>query len=156
MEMAVPAFDIMDPQEWLLDTGTENHLVSRQYCHEDQVYESDRPLNLQTANGIITVNSKTQKRINALSTKAEAVVLDQTPNALSVGRLVSDGCSFHWPARGDAYLIDKAGKKILCETKGYVPVLKEDVNQTCMPCEGEEAPEVEDTETKRGALEARG
>ena len=152
VEMAVPAFDIMDPQEWLLDTGTENHLVSRQYCHEDQVYESDRPLNLQTANGVITVNSKTQKRITALSTKAEAVVLDQTPNALSVGRLVSDGCSFHWPARGDAYLIDKAGNKIMCETKGYVPVLKEDVNQTCMPCEGEEAPEVEDTETKEERL----
>ena len=143
LEMAVPASQLDENKvsEWLLDTGTENHLISKEFCHDEETYKADRPLRLATANGVIRAETMVDRQIDSLGTRAEALVLDKTVNALSVGRLVKEKLySFHWPAGEDAYLVDQTGNKTVCDTKGFVPILRETLgdngeHHVCLPCE---------------------
>ena len=140
VEVSMPAKAI---KEWILDTGTENHLISADRCceEEDDIVEAERPLRLATANGEIVADKRVSKRVGALGTTIDLLVLDHTVEAISVGRLVLEGeFSFHWPNGESAYLVDKSGKKTVCETKGFVPVIKHlrddggDDETFCRPC----------------------
>ena len=114
-------------REWIIDTGTENHLVSRSRCVDDsdELFEVDRPLRLATANGEITADQRIHKNVNTIGTTLDPLLLEKTVDAISVGRLVLEkSFSFRWPSRGNAYLIDTHGNRTECETKGFVPVLK--------------------------------
>ena len=114
-------------QEWIIDTGTENHLVSRGKCDEvgDEFIDLDRPLRLATANGEILAKQRVRMNVSPLGTTVEPLVLENTVDAISVGRLVMDDkYSFFWKHGEDAYFQDQDGKIIGCSTRGYVPVIK--------------------------------
>ena len=116
-----------DVREWIIDTGTENHMVSRSRCVDDsdQPFKVDRPLRLATASGEITADQRIHKNVNAIGTILDRLVLDKTVDAISVGRLVLEkNFSFHWPSGENAYFIDTHGNRTECETKGFVSVLK--------------------------------
>ena len=120
-----------------------------------------RSLKLATANGIIIADERIDMEIQGLGTTVDPLVLDETVNAISVGRLVLDGeFSFHWPAGESAYLVDKDGHRTECQTKGYVPVIKhawtQDVAE-CLPCappgDAEDADLPSDEQHDEGAQE---
>ena len=116
----------LDPPEWIVDTGTENHLVSRCNVHPDDpgLHKTDRPLRLATANGTITADERVYMKAGEMNEDIDPIVLDQTVNAVSVGRFVMEGgWSFHWENGQPAYFKDQHGKIIQCRTKGYVPVI---------------------------------
>ena len=147
-----PAAEGGTVREWIVDTGTENHLVAASRCNPDveDVYESDRPLRLATANGTIVANQRVDKRIDELGLTVDPLVLERTVDALSVGRLVLEKeYSFHWPSGSEAYLVSPCGRKTTCETRGFVPVLRADRifdSSDCEPAapgvgEGEEGQE---------------
>ena len=114
--ISVPAFGRADAvvKEWIVDTGTENHLISLKHCESDygESYPADRPLRLATANGVVVADRRIKKSVKGLNTVIDPLVLPETVDALSVGRLVVDHqYSFHWPAGGDAYLVDSSGRR---------------------------------------------
>ena len=116
-----------DVREWIIDTGTENHLVSRSRCVDDsnQLFKVDRPLRIATANGEITADQRIHNNMNTIGTILGPLVLDKTVDAISVGRLVLErNFSFHWPSGGNAYLIETHRNRKECETKCFAPVLK--------------------------------
>ena len=167
VNIAVPASSAdVEEIELIMDTGTENHLVARSRClaNEEAIYSTERPMKLQTANGIITANERVNKHIPRLGTTVDPLVLDNTVDALSVGRLVlDDHFSFFWPAGEKAYLVDRDGRKIELDTKGYVPVIKgmtdqeRDPDATCLPCddaEGKDEDEPRETREERLKREA--
>ena len=86
-----------------------------------------------------------------MDTTIDPLMLPETVDALSVGRLVVDHqYSFHWPAGEDAYLVDRSGKRTVCDTKGYVKNSTktdhgEENDLICLPCE--DAPDGEKSES---------
>ena len=101
INIAVPASSAdVGEIELIMDTGTENHLVARSRCLENEgaIYPTERPMKLQPANGIITANHRVNKHIPRLGTTVDPLVLDNTVDALSVGRLVLDDHFSFWPA----------------------------------------------------------
>ncbi len=140
-------------KEWIVDTGTENHLISADKCCmiDDDIVEVDRPLRLATANGEITADKRVTKEVSALDTTINPLILDKTVDAISVGRLViEDGFSFHWPRGGQPYLVDRNGKRTDCETKGYVPILRHETEHEEIVCEPCAAPGVEERDDDEG------
>ena len=126
----------------IVDTGTENHLISAQRCEREGLspYRIEKPLRLMTANGIITADTRVDMKIPGINGTVSPLVMKDSVDALSVGRLVADGWDFHWEAGTDAYLVDRDGNKIVCPTRGYVPVIKpveidNATKQACMPCD---------------------
>ena len=146
--------------EWVVDTGTENHLVMRSKIDPEDpgIHRADRPLRLATANGTITADQRVIKDVPELGVSVDPLMLDHTVDALSVGRLVLDeSYSFHWPSGGPAYFTDKDGKIIECTTRGYVPVISSDFGETsAMPGVGVQADspdaDIPDSETKEQRL----
>ena len=125
-------------REWIIDTGTENHLVSQSRCVDDgDQLKVDRPLRLSTANGEITADQRIHNNVRTIGTTLDPLVLDKTVDAISVGRLVLErNFSLHWPSGGNAYLIDMHRNRTECERKGFAPVLKHmtDDDICAFPC----------------------
>ena len=114
-------------REWIIDTGTENDFVSRIRCVDDsdQLFKVDRPLRFARARGEIAADQRIHKNVNTLDTTLDPLVLDETVDAISVGRLVlENNFSFHWSSGGNAYLIDTYGNRTECETEGFASILK--------------------------------
>ena len=112
--------------EWIIDTGTENHLIKSSFVEADDegIHKTDKPMKLATANGTIIADTRVNKDLPELGVQIDPLVLDQTVNAISVGRLVIDeDYSFHWPKGQAAYFEHGDGRVIRCDTKGYVPVI---------------------------------
>ncbi len=118
-------------QAWGLDSGSENHLVDeRRFTSldiETDAFIMDRPLKLATANGIIRADHRMKMDVNVLGKTIDPILLENTVDVLSLGRLViDDGLDFHWLAESGAAgatLVDQSGKTIHCPIKGYVPML---------------------------------
>ena len=114
-------------KEWVIDTGSENHLVCADHVSPSaaDTRKLDRPLRLATANGEIKVDTRVKHTVPELGMTVDPLVLPNTVDALSVGRLVLDNdFSFHWPNGQEAYFVRGAdGEVTRCTTKGYVPIL---------------------------------
>ena len=112
--------------EWIIDTGTENHLVTTSKIdpNDPDIHKTDRPLRLATANGTIVADRRVKTQVPGLGISIDPLMLDKTVDAISVGRLVmDDSFSFHWPNGEAAYFQDRDGNVIPCTTRGYVPVI---------------------------------
>lgn len=116
--------------EWVIDTGSENHLINHKNIDpdSDDIFPLDRPLRLATANGEISVNQRIKHEVNGLDMTVDPLILNNTVDAISVGRLVMDGdFSFHWPHGESAYFVkESSGRVTRCQTRGYVPILPAD------------------------------
>ena len=78
-------------KRWLLDTGASQHMVPRHSVRQDDLYKATKPILIKTANGIVEVKKRAQVYIPTLGVRVEAIVLQSTPPALSIGRLVDLG-----------------------------------------------------------------
>ena len=86
---------------WLVDSGTGNHLTWAKEIEgrRKDIIKTDEALNLWTANGITVADERIPVKMKRLKTEITPLILEYTPNALSLGRLVVDeGFSFTWEA----------------------------------------------------------
>ena len=86
-------------RSWIVDSGSAFDIVCRNdlaVAEAASITES-RNLTLQTANGDIDATEGTDVEIHQLGHTTDAVVLDKSPNVLSLGKLIASGHSFHWP-----------------------------------------------------------
>ena len=75
-------------QRWAIDTASANHLMADSRLENDQrhkVYPLDRPRRLATANGILTVRSQVNVRIDSLGLVVSAITMPDSPSGPILG-----------------------------------------------------------------------
>ena len=95
---------------WVVDTGSGHHLTSRKRLTQkglNSARHSVDPLKLKTANGVIECNAICDARVEILDRTVEVRILPDTPNVLSVSKLVEEGAVFHWDLQSGATLTYK-------------------------------------------------
>lgn len=131
---------------WIVDTGSGNHLSSWGQLPEGVAqFVRDNPerVRLSTANGIVDAKAVLDLYVPDMKVKARALILDNCPSVLSVGRMVEDEMfEFHW-LPGRAWFRDRAGRDHECTVQNYVPVLsaKADLQDECALPGVEESPD---------------
>ena len=114
---------------WLVDSGTGNHLIWAKEieCRRKDIVKSDEALNLRTASCITVADERIPVKMKRLNTEITPLVLEYTPNALSLGRLVvEEGFSFTWEAYQPSPLLHlPEGKTISLPTEHLVPYIEE-------------------------------
>ena len=115
------------PDKIIADTGTGVHLVGMKHVRpkdRGKVFTDDDAIQLSTANGKVSVHQKIRLFNDKLGENFDAVVLDKTPAALSVGRLCMDGdWELVWRNKTFPYL-KKPGKRVIrLPVHNYVPYI---------------------------------
>ena len=85
-----------NPCKWIIDSGAGFHLVGRKRLASNgvEVKEAAKPLILSTANGRVGADKVAVVEVEKLGTEAEAIVLDDSPSVISLGRkCVEEGWS---------------------------------------------------------------
>ena len=112
---------------WIIDTGSGHHLIaSDKVGPESRVSKTAQPLVLATANGRVDADVEAEASVGRLQSSIRALVLDKTPNVLSMGRLVRDqGYSLQWRADDVEHprLISPLGRVVKLQVINDVPVL---------------------------------
>ena len=121
-----PLRTIMAPQYIICDSGSGVHIVGRDELprgYARHVKCAERPYRLKTANGRIKAQSIIELENKSLGSPFEAVILDNSPCAISLGRYCQDlGYSFHWPRGSDhPYMVNSAGHRVNFTAVNYVP-----------------------------------
>ena len=108
----------------LLDSGASYHLFNMEDLNPEErrtIRPLRKPVEIQTANGIITVEKCVDIHIAALGVQITANVLEDTSNVLSMGLLCSQlGYQCQWKPGKIPYL-QKGSKKVYCEVINNVP-----------------------------------
>ena len=123
---AAPSRAVIAPQYIIADSGSGVHIVGRDELpkgYARHVKCADRAYRLNTANGRIKAQRVIELESKSLGSPFEAVILDSSPCAISLGRYCQDlGYSFHWP-RGShhPYMINQAGNRVNFTVINYVP-----------------------------------
>ena len=140
-------------QSWIMDSGAGKALANRSDFTSDQLsqaYELPVPVRLRTANGIIVVTHAINLQVAGLGDVREVLLLENTPNVFSLGRLCIDQRKdFIWlGSKGQPpYLRDNTCKTVL-NVDNYVPVFidqdaestaslssaRSDAEVHCTPC----------------------
>eukprot|EP00971_Amphidinium_carterae_P208356 4134138-Amphidinium_carterae.1 len=90
---------------------------------------------MQTANGVMEASKRATEKVNTLRSTITPLLLDSTPDVLSVGRrCMTGGYSFHWESGMNPYFIDKKGRKISMTVDRYIPYLN-DTPEIATPAE---------------------
>eukprot|EP00971_Amphidinium_carterae_P092319 1827943-Amphidinium_carterae.1 len=111
-------------RRWLIDTGSAYDLVSTKDAIEDPKKRLQKPLLMQTASGVMEANKRATEKVNTLRSTITPLLLDSTPDVLSVGRrCMTEGYSFHWDSGAYPYFIDKKGRRISMTVDRYIPYL---------------------------------
>eukprot|EP00971_Amphidinium_carterae_P350587 6491635-Amphidinium_carterae.3 len=117
------AFSIQ-PRKWLMDTGSAFDLADKKFSTPDPKLTLQKPLILNTANGITEASKRSREDVKRLGTSITPIVLDSTPDVLSVGRrCMTEGYRFVWPKGSNPYFIDPRGIRINFQLERYVPYL---------------------------------
>ena len=117
-------------RSWIVDSGAGKALANRSDFTPEQLshaYELPVPVRLRTANGVIAVTHAINLQVPHLGDVREVLLLENTPNVFSLGRLCIDQRKdFIWlGSKGQPpYLRDKARKTILA-VDNYVPVFND-------------------------------
>ena len=126
------------PCRWVVDSGSGFDLVGRRmlpFMGRSEVRDCERSLILSTANGEIRADKEAVIEIDKLGMKTTAIVLDDCPSVLSLGKkCMEEGFGFHWEPYGKPTLVLPSGKTISLQVEHYVPVLA--VNEA-LPAEGD-------------------
>ena len=110
----------VQPDAWLIDTGSGHDLVDFALVFDSaQLTEpANSNILLHTANGECRPNGSIIMDIKPLNETSSALVLENTPNVLSVGlRCMEYGYSFHWPCGQVPYLVTPDGFQVDCGGK---------------------------------------
>jgi len=85
---------------WLCDTGCPYDLTARKQLPPDAldlIHPAGDPAELETANGLVSVDEQVPLQINGLMEQIEAYLMEESPDVLSVGsRCELHGYGFHW------------------------------------------------------------
>jgi len=121
---------------WIADTGSANDLVkvAQLSRKELQTIETHAvKARLATANGVICADKTAKISVPKLNLSIRPLLLDNTPNVLSVGRrVVEDGWNFVWKSDGPCYF-EKDGETVPLEIHNFVPFLKTNDNDRASP-----------------------
>jgi hypothetical protein len=99
-----------DDTMYIIDTGAGAHL--EQFDSRMKLKQNKTPINFITANGRIRSRGLHIKAMKLLG-RTKFQVLDNTPNVLSVGRLVRENrIGFHWPIKSQPYLELEDGTRV--------------------------------------------
>eukprot|EP00971_Amphidinium_carterae_P050212 989242-Amphidinium_carterae.3 len=108
-------------------------LVSTKDAIEDPKKRLEKPLIMQTAFGIMEAEKRATEKVNTLRSTITPLLLESTPDVLSVGRrCMTEGYSFHWEKGENPYFIDKKGRRIDLSVERYIPYLN-DVTDKATP-----------------------
>ena len=139
---AVAKAVVPDIENWMLDSGSSNHLVqdSPDLRRGGRVRKLTVPLTMHTANGQVIVDEVVSLVVPQLGITVLAHVLENTPNVLSLGKLaVHHGIRFIWGQGQDApRLTDDKGKITPTWCENYVPFIEAGSAVACTATEAEE------------------
>ena len=146
-----------DARNMMIDSGASFHLIgqtsltSNEYANK---YKLRDPIPLRTANGISWAEEATQLYISKLGLYVEAIILENSPAVLSLGKLVEDEeFEYHWKPGETPYLERKAPYiKIMCLPTHNVPFLVPGVNAMGWKCKTETEAKAEDPVQSHVAL----
>ena len=117
---------------WIIDTGASNHMVKRSKVESSKIYKSSKVLRINIANGRVDVSDRAYIFVPTLDDYVEAIVLSETPAAISVGRLISAGYLFIWELETPAFK-DPNGNEIPVFVVNDVPYIYHDFsNEACV------------------------
>ena len=125
---AAPASRSSSPvRKWVVDSGSAEHIVCKDVLsgqEQSRVYESN-PKVLLTANGEVDASNEVNVDVHQIGLNARAIVLNDTPSVLSLGRLcVEQQCEFHWAGGGQPYLLLPDGNRVDLDVVDFVPQLE--------------------------------
>jgi len=131
---------------WVVDSGSCFDIVGKTALSFEERRnirtDDQRAVTMQTANGIVTENRRISVNVRNLDRPVDAVVLDKSPNVLSLGKLcLRDGFSFHWEAGQQPVLVMPDGRRKVLALDWLVPVLPI-VGQTESSCASAETEEL--------------
>jgi len=110
----------------LLDSGASHHMVQRSTLTEEEkqtIRNLVPPIEINTANGVILVTECCDIHIPTLNITVMAILLESTPDVLSMGRLNTiNGWGTAWPPGGNAYLYNETSR-VPCILGQNVPFL---------------------------------
>ena len=113
-----------------MDTGCGFDLAKKSHLERCGLGKSIRKtglkVTLNTPAGPQKVKYEAPISIASLKEEVPVIVLDSTPDVLSIGRrCVEDGYRFVWGAHSDTpYLTTPSGKRINLVVHGYIPYLE--------------------------------
>ena len=114
-------------RRWIVDSGSCHDLVGQNNLmvkEAQSVTAINEPALLWTANGLITVDQEVSLPISRIGKKVYALVMNDSPNVLSLGRrIMEDGYSFEWKNGSYPRLVTPKGVAIDVEVQNFVPVL---------------------------------
>ena len=116
----------VQPEAWLVDAGSGHDLVDFALVLDSMqlIDASHQSIVLHTANGECRPAGSIVMDIKPLGETSSALVLESTPNFLSVGlRCMEYGYSFHWPNAQNPYWVTREGEEIRCAVEHNVPFL---------------------------------
>ncbi|CAE8641625.1 unnamed protein product [Polarella glacialis] len=121
---------------WIADTGSANDLVKVAQLSRKEVKTVEThavKARLATANGVICADKTAMISVPKLNLSVRPLLLDNTPNVLSVGRrVVEDGWNFVWKSDGPCYF-EKDGEIVPLVIRNFVPFLKTDDHDDASP-----------------------
>ena len=107
-------------RRWILDSGAGRHFIAVASARGLKRVAIDA-VRLMTANGVISSKQAVQVKIVGGLT-ADALVLPDSPNLLSLGRLcMLLGYSFVWRCGKTPILIGRDGQVFRCNVENFVP-----------------------------------
>ena len=119
-----PSEPITAATVYVVDTGSGVHLRRRT---ADMATIRGNKLQLKTAAGMIYSTDRCELEPEFGGQYAE--VLDDTPDVLSVGRLVASGWDFYWPRYRGPVLTAPDGRKFILKLQNFVPIIDSEVLQ---------------------------
>ena len=113
-----------EEREFVVDSGASMHMLSRKDLDSaklETLRVSKSPTTVVTANGEVLTNEEATACVRELDLFVTAMLLEDTPAVLSLGKLCEDhGYTYAWTSGQKPHLI-KNGRKIDCNTANYVP-----------------------------------
>ena len=106
------------------DTGASMHLISHAEATRlgSEIHETRTTIKLSTAKGITESNTEALVRLPNFTEPLVHQILEETPHALSIGRLVEEeDCRQIWNRIDGFRIVDKNGNLIPTNVRNYVP-----------------------------------
>ena len=115
-----------EEREFVVDSGASMHMISKKDLSDaemDTLTKSCSPATVTTANGEVQTYEEAILCVKELDIFLTMKVLDNTPAALSLGKLCDEnGYSHEWINGQKPHLI-KDGIRIVCNTENFVPIV---------------------------------
>ena len=116
----------LEEREFVVDSGASMHMISKKdlsAAEMDTLTKSCSPTIVITATGAVQTHEEAIVYVKELDIFLTMKVLDNTPAALSLGKLCDEnGYSYEWINGQKPHLI-KDGIRIICNTENFVPIV---------------------------------